>query len=302
MPSRFLSLGIVVFWLAMTAVLLYREAWPLLQPDMPPPFTIDLVDEAQQKMADTRWSVFLKGTIPDASGTIARTKVDYLPKSDTFVLNLNLRCVNPTHNGLSLGSLTLRNMTSNYRVNRKGQLLGMEAEFLFDVEVARLKIKNVNAFLTGDVEDDQFRSRYRFRVPGLLNDYASDLKPVKVSYHGSILMPMHPVNRIKGLRPGQHWRMPILNPLADALSGTMSANGLLGSESEIRYLNAHVRPNIEMLPGQKEPVPCHVIEYEDEELQPLTWVQEGSGLVLQQEATLMHDSRIVMRRDPIPRD
>src|SRR4051812_37977702 len=49
------------------------------------------------------------------------------------------------------------------------------------------------------------------------------LRPVDMSEHGSILNPMHLVHRLPGLREGQRWKVPLLDPLK-----MFSAQHLLG--------------------------------------------------------------------------
>src|ERR1700687_1039638 len=60
MPPRWVIVGIVAFWLVMTGWLFFRELWPRLQPGQPPPFRIDLADEAQNNIP-IRWSIIKDG-------------------------------------------------------------------------------------------------------------------------------------------------------------------------------------------------------------------------------------------------
>ncbi len=57
MPPRGIIAGIVIFWIGMSGWLFFREFWPQLQPGQPPPFRIDLADEAQNNIP-IRWSIF----------------------------------------------------------------------------------------------------------------------------------------------------------------------------------------------------------------------------------------------------
>ena len=89
MPSRWLTMTIVLFWLGMTALLFYQEVWPLLQPNAPPPFTIDLVDEARSQQSQVRWFVYLEGTKPD-SNMVAKTEVKYNELAGYKVTDMSL--------------------------------------------------------------------------------------------------------------------------------------------------------------------------------------------------------------------
>ncbi len=374
---------IVLFWLGMTALLFYQEVWPLLQPNAPPPFTIDLVDEARSQQSQVRWFVYLEGTKPD-SNMVAKTEVKYnelagykvtdmsldaarfdgvpdlvraklnpikdrpydeqgflaalsgilSPRErelyqavvvqrghekfdDSFTFGIQLNCVagqpppgrfhvpqvalpgRPrvgNSRGLALGPLTLRTMSSYYRITRAGQLLSMEVDFHFDLSALRQNVPDVDAHLDGEIVEDEFRSRVELWETQF-GEYKKELPPVKIVQQGAVLMPMHPVNRIKGLRRGQHWRMPLVDPLANAALATRAAFGL-GGKMDDRQVNCRVLPQPQLLPDVKDPPSCLVVEYDDEETQPRTWVEEGTGLVMRQEANVM-GTRLIMQRETV---
>src|SRR5258708_1396773 len=54
MPPRNVVCVIVAFWLTATGYLAYREWWPWMRADSPPPFTVELADEATPQNA--HWS------------------------------------------------------------------------------------------------------------------------------------------------------------------------------------------------------------------------------------------------------
>jgi len=56
MPPRSITLVIVVFWLAMTAWLLWRDVWPNMAPGEPPPFVITSKDENRSQQTEVIWS------------------------------------------------------------------------------------------------------------------------------------------------------------------------------------------------------------------------------------------------------
>src|SRR5437016_344384 len=90
MPPRFVSLVIVAFWAMTSGGLFYREIWPNLRPDEAPPFTIDLVDEAQIQAARIRWSVLRADQEGEKKIGRARTWVDYRATDDTFELHCEI--------------------------------------------------------------------------------------------------------------------------------------------------------------------------------------------------------------------
>jgi hypothetical protein len=107
----------------------------------------------------------------------------------------------------------------------------------------------------------------------------------------SILLPLHPVNRIRGLRPGQSWTLRIFDPLADSLGA------LQGSGGELRILRAKVSESIQPFNwGRRKEIECLQIHYEGEDMKAITWVGTERGQVVCQEVTF-DNQRWVMYRD-----
>ncbi len=121
-----------------------------------------------------------------------------------------------------------------------------------------------------------------------------DLPAAPLSYNGSVVMPLHPVSRIHGLRPGQSWRQPLVDPFHDAFAG------LPGFSSGVRYANARVLPQPQVLNmGKDVDLTCLVIEYESEgEIVGRTWVEQDSERVQQQEA-IQEGERWLMKREDL---
>src|SRR5579864_2082451 len=114
MPPRLLTLAIIVFWIGTTGWLFYHEVYPRLWPDAPPPFTVELIDEAQQNIS-VRWSLFQKGSLKG----YCVTKVAYHQEDDTFELDGDFRLWEGGYNGEKVPDQVIK---SNYRVTREGEL------------------------------------------------------------------------------------------------------------------------------------------------------------------------------------
>jgi hypothetical protein len=71
---------------------------------------------------------------------------------------------------------------------------------------------------------------------------------------------------------------------------------------ELPVLHARVLPELQELPDNANGIRCLVIEYDDEQVKPRTWVQQNTGLVLRQEATLLPGARLIMQRQFIQPD
>src|SRR3954452_8087205 len=231
MPGRWLSLAIIASWLGTTGWLLWRDVWPRWRPNQPPPYTIDLIEEvttAPRSKPRIRWEVSQNGQLVFRAWTWVER-----PQPEVFELKAEVKPpsgVEPEPTvAVGPARVLARRLESTYRVTQEGQLLGIEGT----IEIARVEINvplpglsgpglsaDVTAHFSGEVRGGQFYSAVQLRSPLLSQEVKTDLKPVPVSSQGSVLLPLHPVSRIQGLRPGQEWRMAVMNPLHAALAAT----------------------------------------------------------------------------------
>ena len=298
MPPRWLSLLIVTFWLGTTGWLAYQDVWPLLSSGQAPPYAIDLEDEVQTRQAHIRWVVSYNGN----PSLRAETWVEPNPADDTFALHSELYPLarfpakEPDNGRLPFGGLVeIHKATSVYRVTRQGDLRAVR----LDLSAVVGGLAPGEGSLTGEVHDGQFRPHVRASSPVFPGaDFDGDLDPVPVPAHGSILSPMHPVNRITGLRPGQTWRLPLVDPVPTVISALVKkylgdlAPSAGGGETVV---TAHVLPQTEPLPGGKDAPLCWVIGYQGDDVTAKTWVQVDNGLVLRQEAERGGDHWVLQR-------
>jgi hypothetical protein len=287
MPPRWLSILIVVFWLTTSVLFFRREWWPYLEPDAPPPFTIELVDEARDAVPGT-WKVSRNGE----HILIAKTNVDHNATENTFTLWAEFqppfgKAAKPT-----AGALAIRHMSSRYRVTPEGRLLHLDASaaasYLPPFGATRTPVGGTIE-LSGDVTNGKFNGTYHVELEGVVNQ--SGKVSVPVSSQGAVLLPMHPVKHIHGLKPGQRWRVPVVDPLDDLLAAVVP-----GGRRDPTYLDAVVLPESRHLTWGNQEQECLVVEYTGEEMSARTWVRRSDGLVLQQEVTKSDDTWI-LRRD-----
>jgi hypothetical protein len=296
MPPRSLVLAIVFFWVATTGWLFYRDLWPRLRSGQPPPYTIDLADEAQRSGPPIPWNVFRGHT---RVGEIL-TGLEYRESDDTF--ELHSKAAQPLDWG-QIGPFWIRfkRISSMYRVTRDGRLREIVADVTIDVRgigLMRALGGSATAHIAGKVEDRRFVPRGWMSFGESLTQLP--LEPVEVASEVSVLNPLHPINRVTGLRKGQHWQMPLLNPLNDSLMALLKkdpgAEFLLRDHAGVRILQAEVLSETSFLYWKRRKVPCLVIEYRSDEATARTWVRESDGLVLRQEASCWGD-QVVMVRD-----
>jgi hypothetical protein len=292
MPPRFVTVLVVLFWLGTSAWFFQREVWPSLRSGDPPPFVIDLVDEASQQQI--YWKVF-QG---DKEVGKAITHIAYDQADDSFRLEGKFEL-----SGLAAG-LARADVKSMYRVTRAGELRQVDAHVELGVPAF---LFSVSAEVGGPVQDGTFQPEGKITLPGQTQKIEFD--PVPVTGRGSVLNPLHPVNRLTGLRPGRAWQIPLFDPLAvltsariegkntrdPAMLALMALLQSNGTGSPFRRLNATVLDDTQSLFWDDHEEVCLVIEYRDGDLGARTWVRQKDGTVLQQEANLRGD-QIVLKR------
>jgi hypothetical protein len=239
----------------------------------------------------------------------ATTWVDYKPEADTFTLHAEL-----TRKGayvkeentvplLDLLDVVIKSMTSEYRVTRTGQLRGLGARVNLIKVPPKSKGKdpkpnvtaeeNAELLLEGQVRGDQFFAHCSLGGTLMPKELKMDLPPTSMSHNASVLLPLHPVNRIHGLRLGQSWRQPLVDPFRDSFGSVLGSGG-------VRHLNARVLPQPQVLKRDDgSETTCLVIEYEEEgQFAGRTWVEQDSERVEQQEAIRDGDTWFMKRDNP----
>ncbi len=285
MPSRPVVALIVLFWVATLGLVFQRDLWPRITASGPPPIAVDLTDEATQYLP-IKWKV-LRGGKP--IGTLT-TKLAYQDADDTFEFTSQYKDLR-----FDVGAMQVvfPDVTTRTRVTRSGSL--REQSMTGKLRLGDLQAE---AKVEGRNENGTFVGRCEIASP--LFNLKSDLAPVPVK-NGQALNPLQPVNRIAGIRPGQHWFVHEIDPLGQALAALFKekfGQGLSLPESKKEALEARVADAPESLVWGKsrEEAACWVIEYRSGEARAKTWVRASDGKVLRQEATLM-DDRISLERE-----
>ena len=297
MPSRLASAFIVLFWLASTAYIVHRDVWPRLYANAPPPLQIDLVDEATSRVP-VRWLIYRGDT---KLGSLT-TELRYQEADDTFWFDNEYRQLK-----VPFGTATVYVPVAKtgIRVTRDGDLreqtLTGELELQMDVVGTPRTIASADADVTGIVRDGVLHGHCRI-VSSLTAPIDKPLDPVPVPA-GQVLNPMMPVNRLRGIRPGQRWVIRQVDPLARAMSLALkelaqnesplgSLSGGVGQDSSPELV-ATVRSRAEPLTRRNgTTVDCWVIDYRSgpNEAEATTWVAVDGDRVLRQEARLLDET------------
>lgn len=286
MPSRLGVALILAFWLATAGYVGYRDVWPRLFSDGPPPLRIDLADEATQTAATT-WTVY-RGT--ERVGTLL-TRMQYQPEDDTF------RFVNTFRDlRVSLGKVRLLDLSVDaplletaVRVTRAGELREQTLVGKLAVVAGNARLTEATADVTGRVDGGVLVGRVKLKSS--FGELDQPLDPVPVPA-GQVLNPLMPVNRLQDVRPGRRWVIRQVDPLQDAVDALIRqvakqsdlAAGLVPPRGN-RELLAEVKAAPERLDRKGGPVDCWVIEYRGDETEARTWVSVADGRVLRQEAS-----------------
>lgn len=306
MPPRVITVAVVLFWLATTGYFLERQIRPLLVRGEPPPVAIDLADEAAERK--NLWDVFRN----DKRVGKAETWIQYVRKEDQFELYSKFDLNDLAFN---LAQLKVKNV---YRVTREGDLRQVLTKLWILPPLAGVRLDteepdDAAAFVVGEVagpvQQGWFEPSGWVSILGDRRELHFD--PVAMTGRGSVLNPLHPVQRLRDLHPGREWQTPLFDPMT-ALSGVrvegkgkndpifLVISQLLRDRggSKFRTLQARVLPETETLHCARMDVECLVIEYRSGELTARTWARQRDGLVVQQEASLQGDRMTLKRITP----
>ena len=280
MPSRRAIALIMLFWLASTTYVAYRDLWPVLFASGPPPVAIDLADEAAQTVP-VRWTIHLSGQ--NKPGRLV-TQMKYVEADDTFAFVNHYSDLRYESSGVVV---VVPELTNVVRVTRGGDLREQTVEGRMELYLGGLKFAHASAKVIGKVVDGQLLATCDIKAPFPIGNLAKELDPVPVP-RGQPLNPLQPVNRIANVRPGRRWVVHESDPLKEAVAllvkGKAAEYGLRLPEEKRDALIGEVLADQQTLDWQGEAARCWVIEYRRNELVARTWVRASDGKVLRQEA------------------
>jgi hypothetical protein len=302
MPSKPLTMLIVLGWLSTLGWFAYRELWPALFPGDEPEIALELPDEVGPEVAgvatrlpDVRWTIYRD----DHSIGRAETRIHYNKEDDTFEIMTRIVELKLNFGSYSILEIHSPGVTNSYRITRAGLLRQVRMEG--DLEVYHEK---VTTLFTGTVHGDLME-----RIASIKTRLLGSISPIMESVpapKGTVLNPMHPVPKLKNVRPGRRWRMPVLNPVGDAVQPIAQAildhpfvKVFLGQGSgEIKlpklpsgatFVDAEVLDDVADLNIKGEISRCFIIQYRTEnqsgsDKPARTYVRIRDGAVMRQEA------------------
>jgi hypothetical protein len=310
MPSRPVVVLILLFWLAVLGVVVYREVVPHFFNDEPPAPEFVAADELSQ--ATVSWSIYRGPADADEKIGKMTSRIEYVGDDDSF------RFVNTYHKlklALLAFEVTVTSATTVLRVDRDGRLKGQTLRGNAEMDTGRLggglKLA-ATAEASGVVRGGFLEGSATLTAPDLLGQPSvGTFTPVAVP-DGQVINPLMPVDRLRGVVPGRRWKVRQVDPLREAL-GELLVKGL--QEELARRGGGKKAPTAVTIPPPPEllaevlrdpvtldrpggPVGCWVIEYRCEKppIEARTYVRRDDGRVLRQEATASGE-RLRFERD-----
>jgi hypothetical protein len=295
MPPRIAVAGILAFWLATTAFVVYRDVWPRLFASGPPPVTIELADEARQN-APAKWSLYRNPKPGDRPLGTLSTQMKYRDADDSFLFTYRYNRIEFAQSGIKL---LLLDATTEVVMTRAGDLKEQTMSAKVDVQMGDKSVATGTIDIRGTVSGGALTGRAE--IKSTLANVIGDLDPVPVKA-GLPLNPLQPVNRLGNVRGGLEWVVSESNPMQDAVSGLfrkkLAEFGLrVPEEKQKESLLAKVGREPQPLTRRGEEFACWVIEYRRAEVVARTWVRVSDGKVMRQEAFEKGETLVFERED-----
>lgn len=298
MPPRYVVATIIAFWIASIGYFIYREYLPWWRTDAPPPFLVELADEAAPLIG--HWSVH-RG---DQKIGSASTKMTCL-KDNTVELASEIENLEINMQALAFSvQIRITKLRMIQWVTREGQLLRARSRLQLALIALGQKFE-MKATIEGVVKDGKLHAKSILQSP--LGRHEQELDPIPMQL-GTVLNPMQPIAKLR-VHPGQHWKMANVDPLGEAmniafqhlLQQITKANGVgaklrVSTPSEIL---AEVDRETQEWKHEEKSVMCYVIRYrsDDEKFTGSTWVSVDDGKVMRQEVTGFGEKLVLEREN-----
>lgn len=298
MPPRFVIALIVGFWLLATGWLVYREWWPWLQPDSPPPFTVELADEAAPLIAN--WTIWRDDQRLCTSVTKMTSQKDDSFELESTIENLEVEMDAFIHKV----QIKITKLRTVQKVARDGKLLAVDSKLQIHLAAVGQKF-DMKAHIYGVARNGQLHAHSK--IESLFGSADNDLDPIPLE-SGTAFNPLQPLAKLR-VRPGQRWKISTVDPLEEAFYASLqqmlsqskvaakAGGNLRKTMAAPKMLLAEVLSEPRDLVHEGQTISCYLIEYRGEELTGQTWVQVSDGKVLRQEVTWQGKKMMLLRDD-----
>lgn len=318
MPPRWLTALILTGWLTMTVLFVGWDLGPRLAPREPNLFPCKMTDEAGSQADSTGWTVLRDGR----EDYVANVDWEYRPRNDLFVSYCRLWCkhldepvpTGPRAAARNLGADTV------FQVARNGRLARLDHHANYRLAWAGRPAGGpvASCLVRGTAHGRVLRTRVdvtreppvplgdEWALLKLDEDLGQPAEDAPLSDRGVLVSPLHPLRQVRDVRPGQTWRMTVLEPLGLARivehldgqePGSIPSAGV--TPGLWHALDARCLDVLEWVNYREEDVACAIIEARAEQ-GPVTllrlWVRPADGKVLRQEARVWDETWTFIRR------
>ena len=279
MPPRRFVIALVVGWLAALGWLAWDRWVVRLLVENCPPLTRDLSDAVAPR--DVSWNFARQGIkAGTADGRMA-------PRSDkNYDLNSRARELEFVNN---LTQLKITFFQTTRTVTPENKLVGLTGKASMTVRYLDRPEQKVETKLTVQVADGGCDWEHEIAFNGG--------EPVRVAYRtelpaASPFVPLDPVQKYPGLRPGQSWLVTLFDPLTEV--GTVVLGLALKTELGLSAprgepateLLARVEEETEILESPGKTHVCRVVTF-PRRVSAKVWVDTADETVVRQEASVL---------------
>jgi hypothetical protein len=317
MPPRWMIAGIVFCWVVALSWLFYREILPDLRSNEPIIYVVDAADESHHEHGlppRIFWAVQRNGkTCYNLYTWVQYDQNDDLfdvaghlgPAPSAGIENDNELAIEPG-SGVRVRAIT---MHSHYWVTRTGRVANLDIDSDYKFTSSTGPRLSLHAILHGSPRNGMLAPTVtitsRLDEPGVsevLDETETELEPVALSNRDCVLNPLHPVQRIREIQPGQVWKCAVVDPCFLIQHPLQPVTVRTDPDDVILEWQQTPKPEEKRFDGRILEVPCrHMVFGEEGSLMWFeTWIQAADGWVLKQEAHLWGETWTMTRSTPLP--
>jgi hypothetical protein len=300
MPSRWLCLTIVAFWLGMMGWLAGREWWQRY--GLPPTMLSALDAVTAEGIVKVKWRLLGNGQI------VGNATTDVKYDGRNYVLeqkaDLDMDMIGNLPLFQFLGPLLANMDFKQLKIDTTTELnpFGDLSRFKLDVTIPN---PTRQAALIREPNRPpqpiaKFTLESRPKPDGLLWAKLSlalsgENVPLPAPYNKDYPLPYRgrdlalgslcPMDRMPGLRPGQTWQTPVSDPSSLIMFGMPGANnGVFTTLMDRQPAQVRVLREPEVLQWQGHDIACWIVVTDQDNLHLRIWAQQSDGLILKQSA------------------
>ncbi|MEZ6140495.1 MAG: hypothetical protein R3B84_07985 [Zavarzinella sp.] len=296
MPTKPISIVIILAWLTTMGWLVKREYYYYWNASPIPPVVADLADEVAPERHS--WTIYRNGDKAGMCTTVVSPLGDGLYQLESTIRDLKLP--------VALVTVQIPYLRTQKNVNRLGELQTADVEGRFVMMALGLQLE-MKIHLYGTVVGDEFRSEADFDTA--FGKSHIQLAPTEMRTK-TAFSPLQPMHKYPGIRSGQSWKVSNFDVIDFALTsafqqfaqdmlkkagtGKLPIN-LANNQKAPEELLAVVLSDRENVQLRNKTVSCQIIEFRGKSVLAKSFVDPATGKVLKQEVGGYGESLILQR-------